>query len=120
MILNPKVLVFDIGFHLSFLSIVALVYITPMFNNLKSRNKIIDGCLVVLKSSLAVTIALLPYLVYIFKDFNLMSISFNIFLIPFSGVVLGAVFLVVLVGLVTLPMARILGLFVNYLGNIFI
>jgi hypothetical protein len=49
-----------------------------------------------------------------------MSISFNIFLIPFSGVVLGAVFLVVLVGLVTLPMARILGLFVNYLGNIFI
>jgi ethanolamine transporter EutH len=28
--------------------------------------------------------------------------------------------LVVLVGLVTLPMARILGLFVNYLGNIFI
>ncbi len=120
LILNPRVLVYDIGFHLSFLSIVALIYVTPMFNNLKSRNKIIDNCLVVFKSSLAVTIVLLPYLVYIFKDFNLMSIGFNIFLIPFSGLVLGAVFLVVLVGLVALPIARVLGLFVNYLGDIFV
>ncbi len=121
LILNPRVLVFDIGFHLSFLSIVALVYVTPMLNDyFKSRNKIVDNCLVIFKSSLAVTIVLLPYLVYIFKDFNLMSIGFNIFLIPFSGVILGAVFLVVLVGLVALPLARVLGLFVNYLGDIFV
>jgi hypothetical protein len=32
-VLNPKVIVYDIGFHLSFLSIVALVYVTPLFNN---------------------------------------------------------------------------------------
>jgi hypothetical protein len=74
----------------------------------------------VFKASLAVTIVLLPYLVYIFKDFNLMSLFFNIVLIPVSGVILGSVFLVVLVGMIMMFMAKILGLVVNYAGSIFV
>jgi len=74
----------------------------------------------VFKASLAVTIVLLPYLVYIFKDFNLMSLFFNIVLIPVSGVILGSVFLVVLVGMIVMFMAKILGLVVNYAGSIFV
>jgi hypothetical protein len=62
----------------------------------------------------------LPYLVYIFKDFNLMSLMFNILLIPFSGVILGAVFLVVLLGMVTIPLARVFGLVINYLSSVFV
>jgi competence protein ComEC len=121
LILNPLTIVYDIGFHLSFLSIIALVYITPIFNQyLKSNNPIIRNCLVVFNATLAVTVLLLPYLVYIFKDFNLMSLIFNILLIPFSGVILGAVFLVVLLGMVTIPLARVFGLVINYLSSVFV
>jgi competence protein ComEC len=100
LILNPLVVLYDIGFHLSFLSIVALVYITPIFNQyFKSNNQYIKNILVVFNASSAVTILLIPYLVYIFKEFNVMSLIFNIFLIPFSGLLLGMVFLVVLIGM---------------------
>jgi hypothetical protein len=49
-----------------------------------------------------------------------MSLIFNIFLIPFSGLLLGMVFLVVLIGMLWMLMANILGLVVNYLSNIFL
>jgi competence protein ComEC len=120
-IINPLTVVYDIGFHLSFLSIMALVYILPILNKLINYNNcrwkfIID----IFNSTLAVTILLLPYLVYQFTEFNILSIVFNIILIPISGIILSIAFIAIMFGFGSIIVARILGLLVSWMVNVFL
>jgi len=120
-VINPNIIVFDLGFHLSFLSIVALIYILPIINFfIKSNNSRISFILSVFNSTLAVTVLLFPYLVYFFSDFNILSILFNIVLIPFSGFILSLAFASLVVSFGSIFLAKILGYFVYLLVNVFL
>lgn len=120
-VINPNIVVFDLGFHLSFLSIVALIYILPIINFfIKSDNTKFNFILSVFNSTLAVTILLFPYLVYFFSNFNVLSVLFNIILIPFSGAILSLAFASLVVSFGSIFFAKILGYFVYLLINVFL
>jgi len=109
-IINPKAVIFDIGFHLSFLSIMALIYILPIVNlYIKTRDQRISLFLNIFNATFAVTILLLPYLIYKFSDFSFFSILFNMILIPFSGLILGMAFAAIMVSFLILNIAKIMG-----------
>lgn len=120
-VINPNIVVFDLGFHLSFLSIVALIYILPIISFfIKSDNTKFNFILSVFNSTLAVTILLFPYLVYFFSNFNVLSVLFNIILIPFSGAILSLAFASLVVSFGSIFFAKILGYFVYLLINVFL
>jgi competence protein ComEC len=97
-IINPLTIVYDVGFHLSFLSIVALVYVLPIIQRyVKHQNEKINLMINVFNATISITVLLLPYLVYRFSEFNVLSVIFNIFLIPLSGLILSAAFVTAMV-----------------------
>lgn len=109
-IINPLTIVYDIGFHLSFLSIVALVYILPIIQfYIGGQNSKAKTIINIFNATLAITILLLPYLVYQFSEFNILSIVFNIFLIPLSGLILSVAFVLAIFSFWQGLMAQFLG-----------
>lgn len=120
-IINPKTIVYDIGFHLSFLSMVSLVYVLPIVQRyIKCQNEKINLIINIFNATVSITILLLPYLVYRFSEFNILSIIFNIFLIPFSGIILSMAFATAMVGFWHSLIARFFGWIVYWLINVFL
>jgi predicted membrane metal-binding protein len=63
--INPLVVVYDLGFHLSFLSIVALIYILPIIQAyFKCNNKNLDLVFNIFSATIAIMVLLMPYLMY--------------------------------------------------------
>ncbi len=120
-IINPLTIVYDVGFHLSFLSIVALVYILPIIQRyIQPHYKKFNFIINVINATMSITILLLPYLVYRFSEFNILSIIFNIFLIPLSGLILSVAFITALVSFLNGFVAQFFGWLVYWLINIFL
>lgn len=119
--INPLTIIYDIGFHLSFLSMIALVYELPIISYfIKQPHKKWNWLLDIFNATMAITILLLPYLVYRFSEFNILSIIFNIFLIPLSGLILGAAFITAIVSFLGGWIAQFFGWIVYWLINIFL
>ncbi len=75
---NPKILVFDPSFQLSFLATLALIYVVPI---IEKYLKIVPekwGLRVVVSTTLATQLTVLPLLIYSMGDFSLISLPANI------------------------------------------
>lgn len=79
---NPMVLVFDIGFQLSFVAVLGLIYIFPWFDHVSSKipewGKIKELTLMTLSAQLAVA----PLLIYHFGGVSAVSLPANILILP--------------------------------------
>ena len=62
-------------------------------------------------ASLAISIGLFPYLVFVFKEFNFLSMFFNVLLMPLAAIALILVFVTLLVSFSWLFLGQILGFF---------
>ncbi len=96
MLLTNPFLIIDVGFQLSFLAVIGIVYIYPIiFNIVTLKNYLLNKLWTILSVSLAAQIATFPISIYYFHQFpNLFLIS-NIVVIPL-------VFVLLLIGLSTL------------------
>lgn len=138
--INPFVLVFDVGFQLSFLAVIGLIYLYPFLNNkfykifpilssTKSRqqnrgssisqsNQISDLreigtefgkfkelTLMTISAQLAVA----PLLIYYFHQFSPLSLPVNILILPFVPLAMLAGFVSGIVGIIFLPLGKIIG-----------
>jgi len=133
--LNPRVLVWDLGFQLSFAATLGLIYVLPIlqkyFDPDKEEKKFISGqkkegslakaiksVKLVLAATLAAQIAVLPLLVVNFGQLSLIAPLANILVLPVIPLTMLAGFLSALVGLIFLPLGQILGwvawLFLSY------
>jgi competence protein ComEC len=65
-------------------------------------------------------VLLMPYLMYWFSEFNLLSIIFNIILIPLSGLILSVALLTAILSFLQGWVAQFLGWLVYWLVNIFL
>ena len=85
---NPFV-IFDVGFQLSYMAVLGIVYFQPKFMRLfPCRNvlgKAIIGCLTV---TLAAQLGTLPVILYLFKTFPVYFMFANLILVPFVSVVM--------------------------------
>lgn len=85
---NPKILVFDPSFQLSFLATLALIYIVPIFNKYLSFITDKWGLKTIVITTMATQIMVLPFLVYSTGDVSLVSIFSNILVLMVIPIVM--------------------------------
>jgi competence protein ComEC len=99
--LNPLLLKLDIGFQLSFLAILGLIYLQPIFLDFFKKIPQFFQLRYTLAATLAAQFFTFPILIYNFGQMSLMSPLVNIFIVPL------------------LPAITILGFIFSFLGIIF-
>lgn len=120
MIINPKIALYDISFHLSFLATIGILYIAPILENYKffqkeNKNKFIKNIFEILKITLAVQIFITPYIMFTFGKLSVFSIFANILVIPFIPVVMLLAVIIILFSFLFSPIA----IFFSYISLIF-
>lgn len=100
--LNPLLLKFDIGFQLSFLAILGMIYLQPLFSNF--LKKIPDPAVFPLRAALSATLSAqiftLPILIYNFGRISLISPITNILIVPLLAPLTVLIFIFGLAGLI--------------------
>lgn len=106
LLFNPALLRFDAGFQLSFLAVLGIIYIAPLFNLILEKisvlkNKKLVWLKKVLSMTLGAQISTLPILVYNFGLFSLSAPVVNVLVVPLLPFVIGFGFIGILAGLVS-------------------
>ncbi|MDD5567340.1 MAG: ComEC/Rec2 family competence protein [Patescibacteria group bacterium] len=106
---NPLVLAFDIGFQLSFLSTLGLVYLAPrtekLFGWLPNALNLRES----LVSTLSAIIFTLPMILFQFGRLSLVAPLVNILILPLIPIIMAVGFIAVTIGIVWLPIGQIIG-----------
>lgn len=104
---NPKILVFDIGFQLSFLAVLGLAYIYPFlwekFQRIPERFKLKESLI----TTVSAQVAVLPLLLYNFHSVSLVAPIVNMLILPIIPFAMLFGFLVGMVGFVSHGLASV-------------
>lgn len=79
---NPLLLRLDVGFQLSFLATMGLIYLQPIFNDLLKRVPDVLQSRYTLAATLSAQVFTLPILIYNFGYFSLISPLANVLIVP--------------------------------------
>jgi competence protein ComEC len=90
--------IFDIGFQLSYLSVLAIVFISPKILRLlpKLKNRFLNYIEVALVISLSTWLVTTPLVAYYFGLVSVISLIANLFIIPFTPLILAGGFIYLL------------------------
>ena len=112
---NPKILRFDLGFQLSFMALLGIVYLSPAIRKfLKMKEE--DGFLNWRENFLTTTsaqLAVLPLILINFDNFSLLSLPANILILEAIPLTMILGFILGIIGFIALPLAIIFSWFVN-------
>lgn len=109
---NPRVLAYDIGFQLSFLAVMGILYLVPLFRILfrvKEENQ--NFLLEALFATLAAQIAAAPFIVLYFENIFGSSVLANMAIAILIPPAMAFGFLIAFTGVFSAPLAVFLGLF---------
>ena len=109
---NPKILWYDAGFQLSFLSVLGLSYLAPFLDRLFVHVPHTLALRESLQMTIAAQLAAVPLIVVLFSQFSLVAPLANVLVAPFIPLAMLFGFLGVLVSYASFPF----GLFIAYLG----
>lgn len=126
---NPKILVFDPSFQLSFLATCGLIFVVPIVEKYLSRVPEKLGMRTVVSATLATQITVLPFLVYSMGNVSLVSLPANILILFFIPYTMLVGFIATLVAyfssVIALPFSYTANIFLawilcvsRYLGNL--
>jgi len=129
LIQNPKILVFDPSFQLSFLATSALIFVSPMFERHLKWCPEKWGLRTTLATTLATQIVVFPYLVYSMGSFSLVSLPANMLILLMIPATMLIGFISTLAAyisvMIALPFSYVTHLFLawilgvsHYLGNL--
>lgn len=113
LLLNPYLLVYDIGFQLSFMATLGLVLLLPHFESTVIEKGKSLGWREFVLSTIATQIAVLPLLMYHIGQVSLIAIVVNVLVLPIVPAAMLLTFLAGLMGLVSIPLAGL----VSYLAT---
>ena len=82
LVINPKLLPYDVGFQLSFAAVLGLVYIYPVFTKLFTKLPELGSIKNIILLTLAAQMATLPLLMFHFSRLSLISPFANILVVP--------------------------------------
>lgn len=116
---NPRILVFDIGFQLSFLATLALIYVSPIVTQWLIFVPERFGLREILVTTVATQIFTLPFILYAMGETSIISLVTNVLVLPcVSWAMLGG-FMVGTLGfihpLIALPATFITSALVSYM-----
>lgn len=110
-VINPKVLVFDPSFQLSFLATCGLIYLAPIFERWFRRLPEFLGFRAMFATTVATQTAVLPFLIWSMGDVSLVSLPANLLVLPFIPAAMAfgfaAAFLAFFSSLLALPISFI-------------
>ena len=106
---NPKILVFDMGFQLSFLATVGLVYLSDKVEKILIFIPKLLGMRSLLAASMSAILLTNPLILYQFQKFSVIAPLANIIIVPFIPVIMSAGLFILGVGLIWTQAAQILG-----------
>jgi competence protein ComEC len=113
LLFNPYLLVYDIGFQLSFMATLGLLLIIPHFESTvvtaASTLQIKDFFF----ATLATQIAVLPLLLYHIGEVSIVAIVVNVLVLPVVPIAMLLTFITGMVAFVSLPLASIIGFLAN-------
>ena len=122
---NPLLLRLDVGFQLSFLAILGMIYLQPAFSGRffsKIPNPQIFPIRTTLSATLAAQIFTLPILIYNFGYVSLISPIANILIVPFLALITILIFLFGISAILFWPLGFLLSLptwlFLTYIVGI--
>ncbi len=95
-LLNPKILVSDVGFELSFLATAGIVYGMPVLQKLTIRWTEFKFLKNILLTTLCAIAATLPLLLFKFGQLSIVAIFANLIILPFVAPIMAVGFLSVL------------------------
>ena len=107
---KPSLLRYSIGFQLSFLAVLGIIYLMPLFQNLLSKIKILKtaGISSLLAMSFAAQIFVLPLLLYYFSQISVVSPLTNLLVVPLLPYLMSVGFLFIILGAIWQPLSFIL------------
>ena len=113
---NPKVLKFDVGFQLSFVALMGIVYLNPAIKKFFKINEETKGILEWKENfitTLSAQLAVAPMLILNFGNFSPVSLLTNILILSVIPLTMGLGFILGLLGFVSYYMSFIFSWFVN-------
>lgn len=112
LLLTKPAFLFDAGFQLSYMAVLGIVWLQPLYKNkLKSKYRLINMARDLVMVSLTAQIAVLPLSLYYFNQFPLLFLLANIVVIPLSNGVL-------ILGIITLILNFALPSVAIYVGKL--
>lgn len=111
---NPKVLKFDLGFQLSFMALLGIIYLVP---RIKELLKVNDEGFLAWKENLMTTssaqLAVAPILIANFGSFSPVSLITNILILCAVPLTMGLGFVLGFLGFISYPLSLLFSWFVN-------
>ncbi len=105
---NPKILFFDVGFQLSFLATIGIIYLHPMlYEILPKWLSIVRG---VLSPTLSALFWVLPIIVFNFNSLSLIAPIANVLVLPLVPISMGLGFGALVFGLINIKLGVFAGL----------
>ncbi len=122
LLINPLLLVYDIGFQLSFLATLGLVMVAPQFEmwmeGVSSKFKLKEYFLATLSTQLAI----LPLLLYQIGQFSVVAVFVNMAVLPMVPVAMLATFITGVIGFISPTAASVVAVIatgtLNYIISI--
>ena len=114
LVINPLVLFYDVGFQLSFLATIGLVYICPIFEKIIFRykmfsaNGIIKNFVEMVIATLSAIIATLPLVIYQFGRISVVAVIVNCLILWLIPILMLFGFLSVIISYIFYPAGQIL------------
>ena len=115
---NPKVLSFDVGFQLSFMALLGIVYLQPAiqkFLKISVENQSVLGWKENLLTTFSAQSAVLPLLVLYFGNFSPISLLSNVLILSVVPLTMALGFVLGFIGFISYELSLIFGWFVNLL-----
>ena len=109
-LINPYLLLYDIGFQLSFMATLGLLLVAPHIEVLVVSAPAKIGIRDFLVATIATQIAVLPLLLYYIGEVSLIAVVVNVLVLPMVPVAMFLTFLTGVVGIVSSSLAALLGL----------
>lgn len=82
LLINPKILFWDIGFQLSFAATLGIIYFMPELNRATNFWPELKGIKTILLTTVSATVATLPLVLYNFERLSLSALVVNVLVLP--------------------------------------
>src|SRR3989344_2503223 len=109
--LNPLLLVFDIGFQLSFVAVIGLIYLYPKIDNKLKKLPKLGTLKEITLMTLSAQLAVAPLIIYYFGGLSPVSLPTIVLILPFIPAAMLLGFLSGLAGMVFLSLGQVAGWF---------
>ena len=113
---NPKLLTFDVGFQLSFLAVIGLIYLSPIVKKLfHFKEESLFGWQDNFSSTLSAQVMVAPLLISYFSNFSFISLIANLLILSVIPLTMALGFITAFIGFILFPLASIFGWFLSIL-----